>query len=188
MAETGKIAGMRFDYVIKPFFEKMSLEHQQKLIPKVVSMFKDRADQIKSIKASSAALPVFNQRFDLNAPDGFAANGGNSIDLIVEFKKPQQVIGFALTKPTNDKFIYPSEVLIYYKPKATDASFQTRFFRQGVHYHMQQAKDFELRRKFFGIPHAEVVKVSFVKGRMYPPFVKKAKPLGGRFDLMLSAE
>ena len=75
-----------------------------KYFPKVVSMFKDRKDQIKSVKVSSFKSALYNEKFDLNSKNGFGgAKKGEALNIDIEFKTPQQVSGFVFRQPVNKK-------------------------------------------------------------------------------------
>lgn len=115
-AEKDKPVAGRFDLVVEPVDVKM----KKKFFPKVVSMFRDRADQIKSIKINSAANEDFNKRFDLDSANGFgAANLGQSFRIDIELKTPQQVAGIVFRQPNDKKkFTNPTRVMVLYKNKA----------------------------------------------------------------------
>lgn len=171
------VAG-RFDLVVEPKDPEM----KPKFFPKVVSMFKDRADQIKTIKVNSAYNDKYNERFDLLAPNGFGAASKKvkKFYIDIELYTNQQVAGVVFRQPSGESFTSPNRVVLLYKVDSTKpfGGFSTK----GINFAKGQTSKFEYRRKIFRAPWGK-----FIRVQMYndgAKFIDLA--MGGKFDLLLT--
>jgi hypothetical protein len=175
-AEDGKSCAGRFDFVIQP-----TVPIPPKYFPKVVSMFKDRSDQIESIKVSSSKDANYNSKFDLNSKYGFGAEkAGDALDIDVVFKTPQQVNGITVRQPNSKKEFLEVESVGVYTKDREDGSWRGRGSPMMIAFFKDQSPKFELRKKVFGAPWTKYVRVTVNRRG------DKSLPVGGKFDLMLA--
>lgn len=147
-------------------------------------MYKDRADQIKSIKISKSKDKSYAERFDLNAPKGFGlATVEKFFEIEIEFKKAQQVAGIVVKQSPEPKLFSAPE---FFKLSVKDVKGNWRKQPRIMYIHFinNANVDTEFRRKVYNAPWAESVK--FEVGSNYRRSRSKL-PMGGRFDVYLAA-